>query len=66
MAKIRPLDWATLPPVLTIDDAAIIMKISRQSVWRYVKDGKIPAARVGKLWRISRDKLKEFLSGGTG
>lgn len=37
---------------LTVTQYAVKMQISTKTVYHLIKDGKIPAQRVGRQWRI--------------
>ena len=45
----------------TLTEIADILKVSQKTVYRYVRDGKIPATKVGRQWRITEQALKEYL-----
>ena len=45
----------------TLVEVAEILKVTRRTVYNYVKDGKIPATKVGHQWRVTEQALKEFL-----
>lgn len=47
--------------LLTVTQAAEVLQVSRQTIIRRIKSGDIQAAKVGKLWRISRESLQEYL-----
>jgi excisionase family DNA binding protein len=49
--------------VLTLQEAATILKCHPKTLRLMAKDGQIPSRRVGKLWRFSRIKLQEWLHG---
>jgi excisionase family DNA binding protein len=49
--------------VLTLQEAAAILKCHPKTLRLMAMDGKIPARRVGKLWRFSQNKLQEWLDG---
>lgn len=56
-----------LPLILTPDDVSAFLKLGRSATYEALRTGCIPAVRVGKLWRISRDALLNWLnSGGLG
>jgi excisionase family DNA binding protein len=45
----------------SISDAARELKLSRQAVWRLVKDGKLSGWQVGeKSWVLSRSSLDTY------
>ena len=49
--------------VLTLAEAAAFLKCHPRTVLRMLHDGKLPAARVGSNWRLSRAALTRYLSG---
>jgi len=49
--------------VLTIEEAAELLKLHDQTIYRKVRSGEIPAARIGRRWRISRDVIERMLRG---
>lgn len=46
--------------MLTVVEVATYLRISRVTVWRWCKQGIIPAIRVGRGWRIHRDDLSHL------
>ena len=52
--------------ILTIDQAAKLLKVSPSTVYDLVSDegepGKIFAKKVGRSWRITRKEIDNFLS----
>lgn len=51
--------------VLTADEAAALLKTSRDHVSRLARDGSIPATRIGRKWRFTRRALVA-MAGGEG
>jgi excisionase family DNA binding protein len=49
--------------LLSTVQAAEIANVSRPTVWRLVRDGALPAIRVGHQVRIRRDDLDAYLYG---
>ncbi len=49
--------------VLTLQETAVILKCHPKTLRLMAMEGKIPSRRVGRLWRFSRSKLKEWLDG---
>jgi len=49
---------------MSIKDAMGILKVGRLSIYRRIKEGKLIAYRVGRLIRITRLDLDEFVKGG--
>jgi excisionase family DNA binding protein len=52
-----------LSDILTIDEAAELLKIPRSSVYRLSQQGKIPARKVGRHWRFHRGVLLSYVAG---
>jgi excisionase family DNA binding protein len=48
--------------LLTIDEAAKMLRISSVSVRRYVAAGRLPAVRVGRSVRIDKDAVEQFVT----
>ena len=52
------------PPTLTVSQVAQILGMTKQGVYNWVRDGVIPAYKVGSTWFIVRDELKATLRAG--
>lgn len=48
------------PEYLTSAQVAALFQISERSVVRLAKAGKLPAVRLGTLWRFKRDEVLAF------
>ena len=44
----------------TVDTAAAHLHVHRKTVLRYIRDGRLPATKIGKAYRIRRGDLDEF------
>ena len=51
--------------VFTLDEVADILKVTKRTLYNYVKAGKLPAVKMGKYWRVSEESLQSFISTGT-
>jgi excisionase family DNA binding protein len=54
---------ATPPDLLTLTEAAELLRISRATAYRLIGAGELPALRVGHGLRIDRAELREYLYG---
>jgi excisionase family DNA binding protein len=52
--------WEQAAPILDIHTASILLGVPEQSLRKLARDKVVPAFKVGKLWKFSKDKLKEF------
>ena len=51
--------------VYTLEEVADILKVTRRTLYTYVKSGKLRAVKMGKYWRVSEEALRAFISTGT-
>ena len=49
--------------ILTVDEAAALLKIPRSSVYKLAQQRKIPAQKVGRHWRFHRETLINWVAG---
>jgi excisionase family DNA binding protein len=47
--------------IMTISQVAKFLQISEVTTYRLVQEGKIPAFKVGRSWRVKREDLNEFI-----
>lgn len=47
--------------ILTVEQVAEYLQLNKLTVYKYVREGKIPATKVGRLLRIARSDLMRFL-----
>ena len=50
--------------VMTIAEAASFLRVSKNTVYEYVRRGIIPARKIGRVWRLRRAVLEDWLSEG--
>ena len=50
------------PHFLTIGDVARRFSVNTTTVYRLVKQGRLPAFKVGNQWRFSEERLKEWVA----
>ncbi len=59
--KPRSTESERFGPVMTVGQVAAYLQLNRLTVYRYVREGKIPAARFGKVYRILKADVDRFL-----
>jgi len=47
--------------LLTIDEFCDLIKVSRRTAYRWIKSGRLKAKKAGRLWRVPREAVEEFL-----
>lgn len=45
----------------TIEEVMAILQLSRQTVYRYVRSGKLPAYKIGKWYRVKVSDFDSFI-----
>jgi len=62
MARTPRPDPSSAPPeVMTIDDLAAYLQVSKSSLYKLAQEGKVPGQKVGKHWRFRRDTIDRWL-----
>ena len=55
---------------MTVKEVAEMLRLSPQTLYKLLKEGQIPAIKVGSQWRFDRDRVREWigsqLEGGVG
>lgn len=57
-------EGSALPRLLTIREVADLLRVHARTAYRLVKDGVIPAIRVGTQWRVTEVALHEYVASG--
>lgn len=47
--------------IMTVSEVAEYFKISEVTTYKLVQEGKIPAFKIGRHWRVKRSDLSEFI-----
>jgi excisionase family DNA binding protein len=50
-------NWDDIPLVLTTDEAAELLRVHVNTVKYLIRNGKLPASKVGRAWRIPREAV---------
>jgi excisionase family DNA binding protein len=50
------------PEVMTIDELAVYLQVSKSSLYKLAQDGKVPGQKVGRHWRFHRATIDRWLS----
>jgi excisionase family DNA binding protein len=63
----RGLDLAALSDsgqgieLLGAEEVAALLGVKESTIWRWCREGRLPALKVGKRWRVRREALEDFL-----
>ena len=56
--------FAGRPEVLSVEDVADVLNVTRTNVYAWLRDGVIPGYKLGTTWRVVRDELKATMATG--
>lgn len=51
----------TQDAVMTIDDLAVYLKLSKSTLYKLCAEGKVPGQKVGRHWRFHRESIDAWL-----
>ena len=51
--------------IMTVDEVAEHLKLSKITVYKLTQKGEIPGFRIGSSWRYNREKIDEIARVGT-
>lgn len=51
--------------IMTVDEVAVYLKLSKITVYKLTQKGEIPGFRIGSSWRYNREKIDEIARVGT-
>ena len=52
--------------VLDLEEACKYLKLSKATLYKYVRLGEIPGFKIGRIWRFHKDILDKWMSSRTG
>lgn len=55
----------TIEPWFSVEEVATHLRVSKETVYRWLEKGKIPAHRVGKQWRFKASEVDEWVRSGS-
>ena len=50
-----------MPELMTVDEVADYLRVTKQTIYRLLWLGRIPASKVGHQWRFRKDSIDEWL-----
>jgi len=53
-----------MPDVMTTEEASAYLRLSVQTVKQRAREGRMPAAKVGRTWRFLKSELDRWLARG--
>jgi len=54
----------TMPEIMTTREMAKYLKLHEITICKFAKEGKIPAIRIGRVWRFDKEAIDRWISEG--
>ena len=48
--------------LLTVEEVVAILKVNRETVYRWLRSGELPSCKIGHCYRVKTKDLEEFLT----
>lgn len=52
----------SVQPLLTLDETAAVLKVSRATAWRRCKSGALRCVRDGRILRVPEDAIRDYIA----
>ena len=59
-------DRAKMDEILTVQEVADYLKVSRSTVWRWCNEGRMSAFKIGHGWRVHRSEVEKIVGKEVG
>jgi excisionase family DNA binding protein len=54
-----------MPQIMTTKELARYLKLHEITICKYAAEGRIPALRIGRVWRFDREVIDKWIAKGT-
>lgn len=54
-------NWDEIPVMMTVQELARFLRVSRNTAYNFVNEGKVPFVKIGHQIRIYRDDVIEYV-----
>jgi excisionase family DNA binding protein len=61
--QIQNIEEPVMPKIMTTKEIAKYLKLHEITICKYAAEGKIPAIRIGRVWRFDKDAIDRWISG---
>ena len=52
-----------MPDIMTTKEVAKYLKLHEITICKYAAEGKIPAIRIGRVWRFDKEAIDQWIRG---
>ena len=61
---IKDIEVFNMPQMMTTKELAKYLKLHEITICKYAAEGKIPAIRIGRVWRFDKEAIDKWIGGG--
>ena len=54
----EPAWYREVEALVTVSDAAEVLQVHRETIYRWIRDGRLQAFKIGHAWRIPKESLQ--------
>jgi excisionase family DNA binding protein len=47
--------------ILNLDEACLLLRVAKPTLYRYIRRGQIPAFKIGRNWKFQRAALDDWI-----
>lgn len=47
--------------ILNFDEACLLLRVAKPTLYRYIRRGEIPAFKIGRNWKFQREALNDWM-----
>jgi excisionase family DNA binding protein len=55
------MELVAMEEIFTLAEASRYLKVNKATIYRLAQQGKMPAFKVGKIWRFKREKIEAWV-----
>lgn len=48
--------------IITVDELATLLGVHRITVYRHLKESKLPGFKIGRVWRFNREEVSHWIA----
>jgi len=59
----KNVDFDSRGEILTTEEVCNLLRVSRQTIYKFVDQGRLPGTKIGQSYKFLRSEVMEFLKG---
>ena len=50
------------PNLMSLEEISAFLQVKPRTIYKLIRDGQLPAIKIGKFWRFSKDEVEKYLT----